>query len=268
MNKKKPLTSSVGNAVSLDFRSHGNGEPIMILHGLLGSKDNWNTLAKKWAGLGYKVVLPDLRDHGRSPHTDQITYQLMAADTIRLIEDLQLGAVTLVGHSMGGKVAMQLALDMPDLVRDLIIIDISPKEYLLGHEVIFNALLGLDLSNLHSRTDAADHLKKYIEDEGVVLFLLKNLSRKKAGGFVWKVNLPVIIDNYNSILTSIESKYPYNSRSLFIRGSKSPYIADEDFSIIRNLFPLAEIVTIMEAGHWVHAEKPQELFGVINDFLK
>jgi pimeloyl-ACP methyl ester carboxylesterase len=251
--------------MQLYYREFGQGEPVVILHGLLGFSDNWQTLAKALAQT-HRVITPDLRNHGRSPHATTHTYPEMAQDLTALLDHLSLDAATLVGHSMGGKVAMQLALNQPERVARLVVVDIAPGAAPGHHEIVFQALLSLDIRHLHTREEADKHLAQYLLEPAVRQFLLKNLTRNPDGAFTWKMNLPVLWRHYRDILAPVDGR-PFNGPALFVRGSLSNYISEEDFPLIRELFPQARIETVADAGHWVHADKPQELLALLQDFL-
>lgn len=254
--------------MDLNYKSFGQGPPLVILHGLFGTLDNWQTLGKRWAE-DFTVFLVDQRDHGRSPHTEGIDYPSMARDLHRFLEHNWVHETYVLGHSMGGKTAMQLALEFPDLVKKLVVVDIAPKSYEGGHDLIFEALQELDLTTIGDRKEADEQLATRIPEFGVRQFLLKNLTRQKSGGYSWKMNLPVIVASYEAILSTVESNgeaYPHPS--LFVRGSKSDYIADSDLESIHHLFPAARLETVPDAGHWVHAEQPDELYRLVTSFLK
>jgi pimeloyl-ACP methyl ester carboxylesterase len=224
--------------------------------------DNWQTIAKKLAE-DYMVYIIDLRNHGKSPHAAPMTYPQMAEDIQQFLENNWIYEANIIGHSMGGKVAMQLALSYPDLVKSLIVVDIAPKQYPGGHYEIFDALFALDLTKVEGRNDADNFLKERIKDFGVRQFLLKNLSRNKEGGYRWKMNLPVIYDHYQDILAPIQADEPFEKPTLFIRGGQSDYIQADDLDTITELFPVAMIDTVLDAGHWVHAQAPEELMSMV-----
>lgn len=253
--------------MELNYKSFGEGYPIIILHGLFGTLDNWQTIAKKLAEK-YSVYIIDQRNHGRSPHDDAFDYGVMADDLQVFMESHWMYEAHIIGHSMGGKTAMQFALNYPDLVNQLVVVDIAPKGYEGGHQTIFEALLSLDLTKIASRKEADELLKQKIKDFGVRQFLLKNLTRQKAGGFKWKMNLPVIYQNYKQILSAIESEDTFDNSTLFIRGGASDYVKAEDMASIETLFPSAELATVAEAGHWVHAVAPDTLLELVFNFLK
>ncbi len=253
--------------MTLNYKSFGEGYPIIILHGLFGTLDNWQTIAKKLAE-HYTVYIIDQRNHGRSPHDDAFDYTVMADDLQVFMESQWIYEAHVIGHSMGGKTAMQFALNYPDLVNQLVVVDIAPKAYEGGHQTIFEALLSLDLATITSRKEANELLQQKIEDFGVRQFLLKNLTRRKEGGFKWKMNLSVIHQNYAQILSAIESEDSFDNSTLFIRGGISDYVKEEDMANIKTLFPLAELATVAEAGHWVHATAPTILLELVNNFLE
>ncbi len=253
--------------MELNYKSFGEGYPIIILHGLFGTLDNWQTIAKKLAEK-YSVYIIDQRNHGRSPHDDAFDYGVMADDLQAFMESNWIYEAHIIGHSMGGKTAMQFALNYPDLVNQLVVVDIAPKAYEGGHQTIFEALLSLDLTKITSRKEADELLQPKIKEFGVRQFLLKNLTRQKAGGFKWKMNLPIIYQNYEHILSAIESEDAFDHPTLFIRGGTSDYVKAEDMAPIKTLFPSAELATVAKAGHWVHAVAPDTLLELVVDFLK
>ena len=253
--------------IELNYKSFGQGPPLIIVHGLFGTLDNWQTLAKSFAEK-YSVFILDLRNHGRSPHKDGLfDYQVLAEDLKDFMEQHWIYKSHLLGHSMGGKTVMQFALTYPEMVDKMIVVDIAPKSYKGGHEAILHALSSLDLTTLVDRKSAEDHLMDLLNDVGTVQFLLKNLSRKKEGGFEWKMNLNNLIQNYDNILDNISIESQNEQPALFIRGSNSDYVLDSDFQHIQELFPNSKIITIDDAGHWVHADKPKELFEIVDEFL-
>lgn len=251
--------------MELYFREFGAGEPVIILHGLFGFSDNWQTIAKSLASQ-YLVITPDLRNHGRSPHLPSHTYEEMAEDLRLFMENHWMHSAVLIGHSMGGKVAMQMALNHPDMVEKLIVVDIAPGKAADNHSGIFEALLGIDLSVMQARADIESYLVSRIPDMGTRQFLLKNITRNDDGKFAWKMNLPVLWRHFPDILDAVTGE-PFDKPALFVRGDRSDYIKDADTALIMTLFPQAEITTIPNAGHWVHADKPNELITVISEFL-
>ncbi len=252
--------------MELNFKQFGQGDPIIILHGLFGMLDNWQTIAKKLAEENTVFIL-DQRNHGKSPHHPDFNYPILAEDLREFMEQNWIYESHIIGHSMGGKTAMQFALDYPDMVDKLIVVDIAPKKYKGGHQVIFEALFSLDLNQIEKRNEAEEKLAEYIPEFGVRQFLMKNLTRKKGGGFAWKMNLDAIHNHYQDILAEIEGEKT-NVPTLFINGGQSKYVTAEDRESIKELFPSASFKTIGEAGHWVHAEKPKELMRMVEEFLR
>ncbi|MEZ5041098.1 MAG: alpha/beta fold hydrolase [Saprospiraceae bacterium] len=253
--------------MQLNFKTFGEGHPLIILHGLFGTLDNWQTLAKQLSD-SFMVYIIDQRNHGRSPHVDQIDYPSMANDLREFMEANWIYEAHLLGHSMGGKTAMQFAVDFPEMVNKLVVVDIAPKTYEAGHDAIFQALMSIDLSAIDNRTAAEEAFLQLITDKGITQFLLKNLSRnKETGGYQWKMNLPVIYRDYPKIIAGLTSHDTFAGDTLFIRGGNSDYILDSDESEIKKYFPTAEIKTVAGAGHWVHAEAPGELLAMLRMFL-
>lgn len=254
--------------MELNFKVFGQGKPLVILHGMFGTLDNWQTLGKQLAQQ-YTVYLVDQRNHGRSSHTNLIDYPSMAADLKQFLETHGIAKTHILGHSMGGKTAMQFALQHEDHVDKLIVVDIAPKRYAGGHEEILAALSALDLTTVQTRQDVEHFLRERLprETESTIQFLMKNLTRIPEGGFEWKMNFPVIYKHYEDILAPISSDFPFEGDALFVRGGKSNYIQDTDWQQILTLFPNAKLETIADAGHWVHAEQPQRLLQVVSDFL-
>jgi esterase len=252
--------------MELYFKEFRPKSPVVILHGLFGFSDNWQTIAKALSE-DQTVLTPDLRNHGRSPHVNTHSYPEMAEDLKKFLEQRKISQAVIIGHSMGGKAAMQLAMNYPDLVEKLVIIDMEPGQAADNHREIFKALFDLDFSVIKTRQEANDFLSSRIEDEGTRQFLLKNITRETSGEFAWKMNLPVLWKDYHNILAPVTGK-PYEKSALFIRGGKSNYIKDEEITLIEEYFPKASVVTIEGAGHWVHADKPAELLAVLKGFLE
>ncbi len=252
--------------MQLYSREFGQGPPVVILHGLFGFSDNWQTVAKALSDT-HLVITPDLRNHGRSPQVPTHTYPEMAADLKVFLEEHWVFSTALIGHSMGGKVAMQFALEHPDMVEKLVVVDIAPGRADDNHHAIFQALLDLDPGRITSRQEADAFLAARIPDPGVRQFLLKNITRHADGTYVWKMNLPVLWQAYPEILAGVSGGEPFDKPTLFVRGSRSDYIKDADFALIKTLFPQAGIVTVEGAGHWVHADQPEALLGILRQFL-
>jgi len=246
----------------------GEGMPLVILHGFLGMSDNWKSLGMQYAEEGFEVHLIDLRNHGRSFHSEKFSYEIMVQDLKNYCGAHSLKKIFLIGHSMGGKVAMLFATQYPEKVKKLLIADIGPKEYPPHHHDILNALEKIDLSEIGLRTEADDILSKYLEDEGVRLFLLKNLFRKTRTEFGWRMNLPILSEKMEAIGEALPQDAVYNGATLFLRGDKSGYIKDEDKSLIEKHFPDVKIETVREAGHWLHAENPEMFYNLSMKFFK
>lgn len=253
--------------MELNYKSFGQGDPLIILHGVFGMLDNWQTLGKRFAE-HFTVLLVDQRNHGRSPHHPDFNYRLLAEDLHEFMESHWVYKAHFIGHSMGGKTAMQFAFDYPDIVDKLVVADISPKAYPYRHTHIFDALESLDLNRLGGREEAEQHLRTYLDDESEVQFLLKNLSRDKEGGFRLKMNLPALRAHYDDILAPVHSAVPFDGDTLFVRGGNSNHIPDSDWPLIQTLFPKAILKTIPNAGHWLHADQPEAFYDTVMDFLK
>jgi esterase len=254
--------------MKLFYRKFGEGQPLIILHGLFGQSDNWNSLARQFSELGNAVYTVDLRNHGLSSHSEEWTYQSMSDDILELITDLGLKEVILIGHSMGGKVAMQFAMNYPELLKKLIVVDIAPKYYPPHHGDILKALNAIDFNVVKNRKDAETILSEYISDMGTKQFLLKNIYWKEDGLLAWRFNLEVITKKIETVGQETPNYSICNIPTLFIKGERSRYILDSDFQEIITLFPSAEIKSIDGAGHWVHAEKPADFFESVVTFIK
>ena len=245
--------------------------PLIIVHGIFGSSDNWLTISKTIAAQGYRVILPDQRNHGQSPRSEEFSYADMVADIHELITDLGLDNPIIIGHSMGGKTMMQYAFTFPGTFRALVIVDIAPKFYPVHHSEILRGLAAIDLKGIRTRTEADAALSAYEPSPTVRQFLLKNLYREDVEGasqFAWRLNLPVISREIHGVGEELTNPHPITERTLFIRGRRSPYILDSDWPAILRLFPNAQLATIEDAGHWVQAEKPAEFVQVLMGFLK
>ena len=254
--------------MELNYKKYGDSGPaLIILHGLLGSLDNWHSLATKF-GEDYTVYTIDQRNHGKSPHSSKMSYTLMADDLYEFMQTHQLLKANIIGHSMGGKTAMQFAIHFPHLIDKLIVVDMSPRPSGAHHNTIFEALFSIDITKIRSRQEADQQLAGYIPEFAVRQFLLKNLGRDEKGNFKWKMNLKGIYDNYRHILKGIEPNAVFDKQTLFIKGGKSGYVQTEDEELIRKIFPASSIKTIEDAGHWVHAEAPEAFYMVAREFLQ
>lgn len=254
--------------MELHYREYGEGFPLIILHGLLGSSGNWHTLSRSVFSKTYRVFTLDLRNHGRSPHDKEMTYDAMASDVVEFASDHDLERFHLLGHSMGGKVAMSLAGSEPELVDKLIIADIAPRAYHDHHTHLFEALTGLDLETIGSRTDADKRLKDLVPSFVFRQFLLKNLAHDKEIGYYWRPNLKNIWDAYGAIAESdVSTEQGFLGETLFVRGGSSDYVTEEDEAQIASLFPKSQLSTMDNVGHWPHAEAPKEFSQIVTQFL-
>jgi esterase len=252
--------------MNLHFAAVGEGPPLIILHGLLGSADNWRSMSRR-LGAHYQVFAVDLRNHGRSPHSDIFDYDVMTADLREFTEQQALRRIMLLGHSIGGKVAMQFALDYSEQVNRLVIVDIAPQPYELSQRYILEALLSLDLTRYKSFTEVDAALAEKISDKSLRQFLLKNLARDENGRLRWKIHLAAIDRNYDKLGRGLAPERSFDKPTLCIRGGRSNYIGDDDAPLIRQIFPQAQIATLPEAGHWVHVDAPEEFFQTVLNFL-
>ncbi len=245
----------------------GPGKPLIILHGLFGLLDNWHNVAKTLSAT-YHVYSLDLRNHGQSPKSAVMNYAVMADDLWEFMQKQGIARAAIMGHSMGGKVAMEFALRFPEKCANLIVVDIAPKKYKPGHDEIFKALFALDTTNTEkTRKDFDQDMQPLIPEFGVRQFLLKSLERKEDGSYQWKFNLEALHTHYTAISDEPEGNRIYKGPTLFLRGGNSRYVSDEDQAKVAALFPNYRLETIAGAGHWVHAEKPGELVEVVSGFL-
>ncbi len=253
--------------MKLNFYQTGSGPDLIILHGLFGSASNFRTLANKF-GEFYRVSCLDLRNHGASPHDDDVSFDAMASDIIEFMDDHGLETTALMGHSLGGKVAMQMALNHPERISALIVGDIAPVEYPHHHDRIFEGLRAVSEKSVSSRREAEQILAEYVEIPEVRLFLLTNLVRTPDNqSLVWRINISGLEKGYAHIARAPDGK-AYDGPSLFIRGALSDYINSANMPAIYRFFPNAEIITLEGAGHWLHAEKPKEYLAIVLNFLE
>jgi pimeloyl-ACP methyl ester carboxylesterase len=246
----------------------GTGQPFLILHGFLGMADNWKTLGRKWSEDGFQVHLIDQRNHGRSLQSDEFSYDIMAQDIKEYCDEHQLKNIILLGHSMGGKVAMKFAVEQESYLDKLLVADIAPKEYPAHHSDIINALKSIDFETIKSRHDADDALALVIPDFGTRQFLLKSLYRVEKDRYAWRFNLSVLGKAQNKVGIHEAIVDAINTPTLFIKGGNSEYILDGDKVLIDHAFAKAVLKTVPNAGHWLHAEKPQEFYNIVTDFVK
>lgn len=244
----------------------GSGEPLIILHGFLGMGDNWKTLALKFADQ-YEVHLVDQRNHGRSFHDDDFSYEHMVDDLLHYIESKNLQLVNILGHSMGGKTAMLFAVEYPDLVNKLIVADIAPRFYPLHHQHILEALNAVDFEKVTSRKEIEEIFKKHLPELGVRQFLLKNVFRDSEGKLAYRFNLEALEEQIDEVGVALPSRAVFEGPVLFLKGENSGYISLEDEGLIHAHFPKSEIISISNSGHWLHAENPTDFHNNVVRFL-
>ena len=244
----------------------GKGEPLLILHGLFGMSDNWKTLGMRFAE-DYEVHLIDQRNHGRSFHAEDFSYELMVQDLLEYVSHYQLDQVNIIGHSMGGKTAMLFAVNYPEKVRKIIIADISPKFYPVHHQLIVGALEALDFEKLSSRKEIDEVLQEYIEEQSIRQFIMKNIYRIERDRFAFRFNLKSISKNLDEVGKALPAEAIFNGDVLFLKGERSGYILKKDEALIKAHFPNSFIEIIPNAGHWLHAENPAVFYQKIMNFL-
>lgn len=252
--------------MQIHFKEFGTGQPLVILHGLFGSGDNWTTFAKAFSE-HYKVYLLDARNHGRSPHSDLFNYSAMANDLSAFLREQNIENPILLGHSMGGKTLMKFAVRTKTPVKKLIIVDIAPRYYKPHHQKYLEGLFAVPLNKIESRTEAEKIMEGIIPEMDVRQFLLKSLYRTEEGSFAWRFNLDVIASQIENIGEELNDTYSSEIPTLFIRGENSNYIQDKDTDSIHTIFKNVKIQTIPNAGHWVHAEQPELFIQAIKDFI-
>jgi len=245
----------------------GEGKPFIILHGFLGMGDNWKTLAKQFSKSNFEMHLIDQRNHGRSFHSEDFDYELMANDLKHYCDEHNLNDIVLLGHSMGGKTAMLFATKFPDLVSKLIVADISPRYYPVHHDAILEGLSSLDFSILNTRGEADEALSKYVHEAGTRMFLLKNLYWVVKGQLGLRINLEVLKEHVSEVGEALPIHAIFQKDTLFLRGDRSEYIGVADEAIINRHFQNSEIKTITNAGHWLHAENPKDFYEAVVNFL-
>jgi pimeloyl-ACP methyl ester carboxylesterase len=246
----------------------GSGKPLLILHGFLGMSDNWKSLGVQFASDGFQVHLLDLRNHGRSFHSDEFSYELMVQDVYDYCKTNNLEKINIIGHSMGGKTAMLFAVTYPEMIEKLIVADIGPKFYPQHHQTILEGLNAVDFSKKPSRNEVEEIVSHYITDYGTRQFLLKSLYWQEPGQLAFRFNLPVFNKKIEEIGKSLPENAIYNKPTLFIRGGNSNYILDTDLVNINQHFPNSKIETISNTGHWLHAENPEVFYKMTRSFLE
>lgn len=245
----------------------GEGKPFVILHGFLGMSDNWKTLGTQFSEVGFQVHLLDQRNHGRSFHDTEFNYEVLVEDLKQYCDVNNLTNMVLLGHSMGGKTAMLFAATYPEMVSKLIVADISPRFYPVHHEAILEGLSALDFNEIFSRGEADKVLSHFISDQGIRMFLLKNLYWVEKGQLGLRINLEVLKNEVAEVGEPLPSYARFENDTMFLRGDRSEYIGVEDERIIKNHFSKAKIVTISNAGHWLHAENPKDFFEAVINFV-
>ncbi len=253
--------------MKLFFKKTGEGKPLIILHGLFGLGDNWATLSKSFSENGFCCYLVDQRNHGRSRHSEEFTYEILAEDIFELMNDEKINTADIIGHSMGGKTAMFFALNHSDRIRKMIIADMAPRYYSQHHQAIFSALKSIDTSKLSSRKEAEEQLRNALNDEATIQFLLKNLYWMDDKKLAWRFGFLEIEKNIEEIGKALPPDSVINVPVLFLRGERSGYINEKDIMEIKRIFPSAEIKTIPAAGHWVHAENPKAFMELALGFF-
>lgn len=254
--------------MNLFYRQVGEGQPIIILHGIFGSCDNWLTTSKSIADKGYTIYAIDQRNHGRSPHSDVFDYEALAADLMEFIEMHQIHQPILMGHSMGGKTVMNFAMRYPNTFSKLVIVDMATKFYPIHHSQILKGLATIDLANLKTRNEADEILSRFEPSLGVRQFLLKNLYKNESSQFDWRINLPVISNNIALVGNAVPDLRVVTEPTLFMRGQKSNYVLDRDIPDIQKLFSNAVFDTVEGAGHWIQAEQPEGFLKSLITFLE
>ena len=252
----------------LHSKIEGCGKPLLILHGFLGMSDNWKTIGLQFATNGFQVHLIDLRNHGRSFHSDEFSYELMVQDIYEYCLANNLEKINMIGHSMGGKTGMLFAVTYPERIEKLIVADIGPKFYPQHHQTILEGLNAIDFSKKPSRNEVEEILSHYITDFGTRQFLLKSLYWQEPGQLAFRFNVAVFNLKIDEIGKSLPDNAVFSKQTLFIRGGKSDYILNEDFENLKKHFPNSSIETIPDVGHWLHAENPEMFYEKANSFLK
>jgi len=252
--------------MQLHHTSLGSGEPLIVLHGLLGSHQNLLPACRKFAER-FHVFALDQRNHGHSPHHDEMSYELMAADVVRFMDAHHIASARVLGHSMGGKTAMHLAMHHPTRVNKLVVADMSPRAYGPRFAKLLKALRELPIGEFKTRAEADQALAVSVPEESLRQFLLKNLAPGENGGYRWRNNLESIATNYDRLREAVHSAIPFTGEALFVLGGNSDYVGDADKAEIHRLFPSVQFASIAGAGHWVHVEKPAEFAVSIMKFL-
>ncbi len=251
----------------LHSKIEGTGRPLLILHGYLGMSDNWKSLAQRFAADGFQVHALDLRNHGRSFHSDEFTFDAMVRDVLAYADAHALAQFDIIGHSMGGKLAMFLATTHPERIGKLVVADIAPRYYQPHHQDIMAGLNAVDFSQKPDRAQAEAMIEPHIPDFGTRQFIMKSLYWVEPGQLGWRFNLPVFSEKIDNIGQALPADATFNGPTLFLKGANSRYISEQDVAEIGHHFPNSQIVTIANAGHWLHAENPSDFYEACIRFL-
>lgn len=255
--------------MNLFFRNFGSGKPLIIIHGLFGSSDNWMPFGKKFAENGFEVFAIDLRNHGRSPHSDEFSYSILKDDINNFLIHHNIKKPDIIGHSLGGKLTMDFALSYPDLLNKIIIVDISLRKYFPTSQqsLLVESMKSLHPENFKTLKEIDNKLSEKIPEKSIRNFIIKNLYKNEKQSFSWKINLEVLLKNSGEMLMDFNNKNTFKKPSLFIRGGNSDYISEEDIPKLKYHFPNYRFITIEGATHWVHADKPREFIETVLGFL-
>lgn len=253
-------------SIQLNFRKSGEGPPLVILHGVFGSGENWLTVSKQFMP-HFEVYLVDQRNHGRSPHSPDFSYDVLVQDVYDFAQQHNLSKFILIGHSMGGKVAMKFASKFPEMLEKLVVVDIAPRYYKPHHQEVMAAFRSVQLEEMKTRNEADAAMASHLPDVDTRQFLLKNLYRTEDGNFAWRINLSVLENAVDNIGEPLDEQIRIAVPTLFIRGEKSKYISDKDIPQIGTQFTNSRVVTIPNAGHWVQAEQPDAFAHAVLQFL-
>jgi pimeloyl-ACP methyl ester carboxylesterase len=255
--------------MKLFFRRMGQGIPVVILHGLLGLSDNWITFSRQLA-TDFEIFIPDLRNHGQSPHDSMFNFPVLVEDLHELLLDQRLNQVILIGHSLGGQTAMLFALEYPELVSKLVVVDIALREYTsnLEHRMLINAMLKVDFSIAHSRSDVERQLQPTVSSLKLRQFLLKNIYWKDKDTLDWRLNLHAINDSLPMRPEEMASDKIFTKPVLLVKGGLSDYVLDADVIEMKRKFPQTSVITLENASHWVHADVPGEFYDRVHEFLR
>jgi pimeloyl-ACP methyl ester carboxylesterase len=255
-------------ALSLSYKRKGSGPALIILHGFLGMGDNWITMSSRLAE-EFDVIVPDLRNHGNSPHSADFSFEAMAGDLLQLTGDLNINSCSILGHSMGGKLAMYYALKFPERMSKLIVADISP--FTLpedpSHRILLNTMAAFDFTDVKNLREAETLLSAKIPDSRAVQMCMKNIKKALDGSLHWKLNVPVLLEKMDNVKQVIKSDNPFNKPALFVKGALSPYFINEEWDDILKIFPQAGFTEIPQSGHWLHVDQPEVFYNVCRSFL-